>query len=310
MVAAALPLSVSVHSNQLDAVEEVCGPALGCAGSDLLGQLLLLVVFGVVTVFLLAALQRVSEARSAVAEERSRTATEREAFRQFARQIAGVEPSAASYQLAANDGAVSATSVANHAPPDGRLEAVREAYRDTVMSMPHYEDDYGEPIGRHLREEFGQEVSAAVTDGDRLTPELKSVLVKRSREAAKDRDRLIHRLDDEAESLESADDELAAVLEDVREAESRPLDGLGYRQLADEWNRLGELESRLSRLLGHRQERLVGGASSGPDGGRSLRQYLYADLETAFPVLADGAVVADRVKGARSRVLRALIRRA
>ena len=307
----ALPLSISVHANQLDAVEEVCGPALGCAGSDVLGQLLLLVVFGVVAVFVLAAVQRVSEARSAVSEERSRTATEREAFSRFARRVAHVEPSAAGYQLTAGDGAVSAASVVGRAPSDGRLDAVRDAYRETVMSMPHYEEDYAEPIERHLREEFGREVATAVTDGDRLTPELKQVLIDRAQEAASDRDRLIRHLDREDEALGDAAEELTAVLEDVEEAETRPLERLGYRQLADEWNRLGELESRLSRLLAERQVTLRDGDPPGrSDGGLSFRRYLYADLETPFPVLADGAVAADRVKGARSRVIRALLNQA
>lgn len=311
MAAAALPLSIAVHANQLDAVEEVCTTALGCAQSDLLGQLLLLVVFGLVTVFVLAAAQQVRKARAELSEERSRTATEQEAFARFARRVAGVEPSANTYQLASADGTVSATTVATHSPSDRRLEAVREAYRETVMAMRHFDEEYGEPMVRHLREEFGQEVATAVADGDQLTPELKAVLVERAREAARDRERLIHRLDREADALESADDELHAIGATVKEAEQRPLRALGYRELADEWNRLGELESRLSRLLADRQETLLSrGRSDRADGHPSLRRYLYADLDTTFPVLADGAVLADRVKAARSRVLGLLTRRA
>jgi type II secretory pathway pseudopilin PulG len=211
MAAAAHPLSIAVHANQLDAVEEMCTAALGCAQTDLLGQLLLLVVFGLVTVFVLAAAQQVREARSELSQERSRTATEREAFAQFARRVTGVEPSTSTYQLASTDGAVSATAVAMPPPSDGRLEAVREAYRQTVMSMRHYDEEYGEPMARHLREEFGEEVATAVADGDQLTPELKAVLVERAREAARDRERLIHRLDHEADALEAADDELHAI---------------------------------------------------------------------------------------------------
>lgn len=311
MAAAALPLSISVHANQLDAVEEVCNTALGCAQTDLLGQLLLLVAFGLVTVFVLAAVQWVSEARAELSQERSRTATEQEAFDRFARRVAGVEPSASTYQLAPADGAVSAASVTAHMPSDGRLEAVREAYRDTVMAMGHYEEEYDEPLVRHLRQEFGQEVATAVADGDRLTPELKGVLVERSREAARDRERLIHRLDREADALESAADEIHAIDATISEAEQRPLGRLGYRELTDEWNRLGELESRLSRLLAGRQETLQSRSEPGrTDGHRSLHRYLYADLDTTFPILTDGAVLADRVKGARSRVLEVLTSRA
>ncbi|MDZ7701937.1 MAG: hypothetical protein U5J98_07630 [Halobacteriales archaeon] len=307
MVAPALPLSTAVHSNQLEAVEQLCGPALGCAGSDLLGQLLLLAVFGVVTVVLLAALERVQAARGAVAEERSRTATEKEAFERFARRVAGLDPSEPGVGLTTTDGGVAAVSVAGHPVTDRRLEAVREAYRETVMAMAHFEDEYDEPLARHLGQEFGEEVARAVADGDRLRPELKEVLVDRAREAARERERLMHRLDREADGLDAAGDELRAVEAAVRDAEGRSLAGTSFQELADEWNRLGELESRLSRLFSRRQEELksrdhVAGAAE----RRSLQGYLYAGLETVHPVLADGAVLADRVKAARSRVLRRL----
>lgn len=310
MAAAALPLTIAVRADQLDAVDEVCGAALGCAQSDLLGQLLVLVVFGLVTVFVLAAAQRVNEARAELAAERSRTSTEQEAFARFARQVAGVEPSAGTYQLTSTDGGASAVSVADPPPPDDRLETVRDAYRETVMAMDHYEAEYGEPLARNLREEFGEEIAMAVMNGDQLTPELKNVLVERAREAAHERERLRYRLDREADALESAHDELQTVGAAVQEAEQRALADRGYRELVDEWNRLGELESRISRLLTRRQEALQSRRlSGGADPWRSIRSYLYGDLGTTFPVLSDGAALADRVKGARSRVLGALTNR-
>lgn len=311
MVAALSPLKISVHAKQIDAVEEVCGPALGCAGEALIGQLLLLVITGLVAVFLLAALQRVTEARNTVAEERSRTATEREAFASFAREVARLDPSQPAYQLAEADGVVSTAAIAGSPSGDGGLEAAREAYRGTVMGMPHYEEEYAEPLARHMREEFGQEVATAVTDGGQLTPELQSVLVERAREAAQERGRLMHRLDREADALEAAEEELAAVADDLREAETAPLDDLGYDALADRWNRLHELETRIARLLAHRQEAVHSGrGSAATNGHRPLNEYLYAGLRTSFPVLSDGAVLADRVRGARRRVLAALTSRA
>lgn len=308
---AALPLSISVHANRLDAVEEVCGPALGCATSDVLGQLLLLVVTGLLAVFVLAAIQRVSEARTVVSEERSRTATERQAFARFARQVARLDPSRSAQQLAPADGVVAAASVSSHSPPDRGLEAVREAYEETVMDMPHYEDEYAEPMARHIREEFGEEVATAVTDGGQLTPQLKQVLVDRAREAAAERERLMQRLDREAEALEAAEEQFGSITAELDEAEGASLQDREFERLVDEWNRLGELESRLSRLLGRRQETIeTNELSSRGDGQQSLYDYLYRDLDARFPILADGAVLADRVKGARSRVLAALTARA
>lgn len=310
-MAAALPLSISVHANRLDAVEEVCGPALGCGPSDVLGQLLLLVVTGLVAVFLLAAIQRVAEARSEVAEERSRTATEQDAFSRFARQVARLDPQPSAYQLASTDGVGSTATVASPSAPDHGIQAVREAYEATVLAMPHYEEEYAEPLTRHMAEEFGEEVATAVSDGGQLTPELQQVLVDRAREAATERERLMRRLDHEADALEGADDQLRAIANDLDRDRRPPLRELGFDQLVDEWHRLGELESRLSRLLADRQDLL--GSNGGRFGGYGqleLNGYLYADLETVFPVLSDGALLADRVKAARSRVLSVLTSRA
>lgn len=307
---AALPLSVAVHSDQLNAVDEVCGPALGCAQTDLLNQVLLLAVFGLVTVVLFAALQHVSRARSEVAEEQSRTARERDAFAKFAQRVAKLDPSPSGHQIAAPEGATATVAMAGNTPSDDRLEAVRDAYRETVMAMPHYEEEYAEPLGYHLREEFGEEVATAVTGGSRLTPELKQVLVRRARESSHERGRLMDRLDREAEALDSAADELETIERVVHETDDVTLDDRDFRALADEWHRLGEFESRLTRLLERRQEALQSQwEASDLSGLRSLQHYLYADLETGFPILADGAVLADRLTATRSRVLATLTTR-
>jgi type II secretory pathway pseudopilin PulG len=310
MVAALLPVSIAVHSKQLDAVDEVCGAAIGCPEADVLSQVLLLTVFGLLTVFLLATLQRVSEARAEVAEEQSRTATERDAFAAFAQAVAKLDPSPTGYQLAGGDGAAATVAMTGHTPSDDRLEAVRKAYRDTVMAMAHYDEEYAETLASHLREEFGEEVSTAVTNGDRLTPELRQVLVRRAREAANERGRLIDRLDREAEALEAATTELEVVVAAVEDAEDRRLADLDFRALADEWNRLGEFESRLTRLLERRQEALHSQWQSGSHQGlRTLQHYLYVDLDTAVPLLADGAVLANRLDATRSRLLATLTSR-
>lgn len=310
-MAAAPPLSISVHTSQLEAVDEVCGAALGCGQSDVFGQLLLLVLSGLLAVFLLAAVQHVRAARSAVAEERSRTATEQHAFDRFARAVSRLDAVAPTTQVAPVEGAGTTVAAAGAPPPDRTLVAVREAYEETVMAMPHYVEEYDEPLDRHMRAEFGEEVATAVADGDRFTPALKAVLLQRARHAAADRDRLISRLDDEADELDAAAEELSRLGATIEEAAERPLNGRSYDQLVDEWHRLGEVEARLRRLLDDRQGSLDPDADArGPPYRPSLQGYLYAALDSHYPVLADGSVLADRIKTARSRVLHALTRRA
>lgn len=309
MAAAALPLTISVHTNRLDAVDEVCDAALGCAQSELLTHLLLLVATGLLAVFVLAAIIHVREARAAVSEERSRTAAEQQAFSSFAREVSRIDAGSAPAQLTPATGAVSAVTSAQSSP-DRRIQQVREAYERTVMATDHYEEEYDEPLARHMGAEFGEEVAAAVESAAELTPPLKQALLQRAREAAGERERLMTKLDHEAESLAAADDELEALADVIDDAHSRPLTDRTFQQLQDEWNRLGEVESRLSRLLARRQEELSDRAATEQGDGPSLSGYLYAPLDTTFPVLTDGATLFGRVKDARSRVLTALTRRA
>lgn len=312
MVAAALPLSISVHANQLQAADEICTAALGCAQSDVVEQTVVLVVTGLIAVVILAAVQHVSAARAQVAEERSRTATEQQAFARFARQVAGVDPTRPSVQLAPADGVVTTAAAVGGPPtPDHGLDLVRSAYEETVMSMNHYVEEYDEPLVRNMGHEFGEEVATAVADGGQLTPPLKQALLARAREAAHDRERLMTQLDRESESLDDAHGQLTSLAAAVDEAETRSLDALSFPQLTDEWHRLGEFESRISRLLARRQEALKSNAVTGDHVRRpSLNEYLYGPLDTTFPVLADGAALGERLRATRGQVLSILTNRA
>lgn len=308
MPPAAQPLSIPVHANQLEAVDEVCRSAIGCARGDLVEQLLLLVVTGLLAIVLVAVAVHIREALPVVREERSRTATEQEAFTRFARVVSRLDAPGPAVQLGVGRGATSVVS-ASAAPRSRGLDAVRSAYEDTVLAMDHYEEEYGEPLAEHMRQELGEEVATAVEQNQQLTQPLQQALVARAREAAVDRERLMTQLDHELEALKAADDELTAVADAVDEAAARPLEGRDFSELTDEWHRLGELESRLRRLLSRRQEARRPTGFDGA-GAPSLNDYLYQPLETSFPVLSDAAALADRVKDVRRRVLLALTRRA
>ncbi|MFB6353453.1 MAG: hypothetical protein ABEJ92_05150 [Halobacteriales archaeon] len=310
MPTAAQPLSVPVHANQLGAVEEVCAASIGCAQGDLLGQLLVLLATGVLAIVVIAVAAHVREARAVVSEEQSRTAAEQRAFARFARKVASFEAGGGTVQPGPAAGAVSATS-ASLVPSQQGIESVRTAYRETVLAMDHYEEEYDEPLDEHMRRELGVEIATAVEQSQQLSPPLKRALVERAREAARDRERLMTRLDHEMEALDAAEEELTSVADTVEEAASRPVDGLRYDELTDEWNRLGELKSRLSRLVARRQEALQEDVDDGPRTEYpSLNAYLYDDLDATFPILEDAAALAGRVKDVRRRVLLALTRQA
>lgn len=293
--------------------------AIDCAGVDPAAMAAAVLAATTVTLLALASFVHVSEGRSLVEAERRRTRAEREALAEFASRVENLDADAAP----ARDGH---GHVMQHGPAprdaeapryargagssaesdDSGLAAVRDAYRATVLSVPHYEAEYDESLAANVAAEFGEDVATAVVAGSRLTPALQRELAGRAREAAAHRRQLLDALDREAESLAAAGDRLEGV-----ESRLETLDDCRYRQpadadLADRWQRLRALESDCADLLADRQRHLHGAA---PDGGRrgddglSFYEYVYRPLSVSFPVLADGLALLDRIRATRGSAL-------
>lgn len=287
----------------MEVVDDVCRSSLGCGGLDL-ATVLLISVTAVLALLMFAAVVHVWDAETLLDDELRRLAAERDAFSEFTKRVADIEAAETSAAVPASGGLVTATTV-----PDDRLDRVRDAYRETVMDVDHFEEDYGEPLAENLAAEFGESVAVAVVDGGRLTPQLKAALLQSSREASRQRASFISTLEAEADSL----DEAANVLEEI-DAERRslaeaPLPSRSYEALVDDWNRLGELSDRCGALVAERQQRLRELSASLPPGGGELHEYLYEGLPVSHPVLADAASLSEAIEEVRGRVLRSLTRR-
>lgn len=304
MVAAA-PLATRVSMRNMEVVDDVCRSALGCGGADL-ATIALVAVAVVLALVVFAVAVHVREATSLLTEECERLRAERDAFEAFTRRVATLETSEASAAVPATGGI---TTTATALPDDG-LEEVREAYRETVMAVPHYEADYGEPLVDSVAAEFGEDVAVAVVDGGRLTPQLKSALLEGSREAQRSRTALRSSLEAEAESLERSAAELAEVdAEREAIADRAPLPERSFEALEADWRRLGELADRCRGVVAERQATLRDRSPTTPPTVPDLQAYLYDDLSVDYPVLADASALVEAVESARSRLLRSLTRR-
>jgi len=62
------------------------------------------------------------------------------------------------------------------------LVAVRDAYQETVMSVPHYEIEYDDTYQRSVAEECGPELAYALTRGSRFHAECKRSPDRQSRD--------------------------------------------------------------------------------------------------------------------------------
>lgn len=289
--------------------EPSCSEFFQCAlaNPDPVQIALLVAAVGVLLTFVTLALAHITGARSLLEEERERIADEAEAFASFARQVAGIEVTSTPI----TDGGPAMTTSIGAPPPDDGIEDIRDAYRETVMSVPHYEAEYDESLTTNMSLEFGDDVADAVGRGAVLTPHLKGTLVERSRTAERQRNALLGQLDAERDALDDSETTLRHCHRSASRIEEAPLESYSYEELTAEWRLLADRREAAEALLEDRQEtvqhrdRETGGRSGGP----SFEQYLYDPLDVTYPVLAEATSLIDRIDAARGRVERALASR-
>lgn len=238
----------------------------------------------------LSVLNNVSAARGACRRERERLDAEVTAFRQFGRRVDAMEPSLPA--LARTDGGRIVDAAAPPSEGDD-LAAVRDAYRETVMGVDHYEDEYADSLRDSLRQEYSPDVARTVMDGPGLTPDLQRALVSGAHGAADHRATVRAAVERELEALDDAGSRLESIREGLERLRSKPrIEGFG--SLADRWRRLGALEADCEDVLRGRQDAL------GDD--VELRRYVYDDLDVDFPVLADVAAMLESLRAERAEV--------
>jgi hypothetical protein len=250
------------------------------------------------TLGLVATFRHIAEARSLVAEERDRTAAERDAFADFERRVSGIE---ASPSVPTGGSTVAMTT----GPPDRQLQHVRDAYRETVMSVPHYGTEYDEPIQANMTAELGEEVTAAVFDGRGFNRQLKSGLLSQCGEARRRRQELLTALDREERRLTGATEELRGIESAFDARTTPPPAELGFAELSDRWDRLGDVEAQCRAVIEERAEDRRGTV----DERTAFREYVYRSLPTEYPVVSDAVRLLDRIGERRREALRALTRR-
>ncbi|WP_138004544.1 DUF7260 family protein [Halalkalirubrum salinum] len=155
---------------------------------------------------------RLRSACEIVRTERRRIDDEAAAFRSFIRRIDRVDTPTASGPCATHQGTVMGSSNQQES-----LSAVRSAYAETVMAVPHFEADYGESFRTHFAAEFSSELFAALSSAPVLSPELKNMVLSGARRCRKERVEFRDRLKREYQSIRHIGREIEAI-ED-------PLDG-------------------------------------------------------------------------------------
>lgn len=123
-------------------------------------------------------LTRIPDAIETAEHEQCRTKSERVAFERFAAEIR---------ELDATDAGATVHGPFLHDPADtagDSTDVVRDLYRETVMSVDHYETEYDEPLETNLMAELGPDLATAVTTTETLDPPLQQALAQASDTAA------------------------------------------------------------------------------------------------------------------------------
>lgn len=207
---------------------------------------------------------------------------ERDAFDDFLARLADI--STDHLDVSPTDVGTAGATVVDQSQPTSNLEAVRTAYRETVMAVPHYESEYGESFVEHLGAEVDATLASQIAHGTVLTEPVLAALRAATEDGRSNRHDLIAELQRERDSLT----QVVSTLTEIERQTHR----IGTQLPADTQDSLGAeltaLETRCADLANTRQQTIHGRAATAWSGvdEDSLLRYLYADLETETPALS------------------------
>lgn len=272
------------------------------------GAVTAVVIAGLVA---LVAFAYVRDAKEECQRERRRVTDERDAFEEFADRVSGFDPAPAESTMTAFEGpTASVRRVDGTGSGDVKLRRVLAAYRDTVMSLPHYIEEYEETIPESLAAELGPDTAASLASNGTLSAGAQSALVARSRQAAQARSSLADAIGAEIDELTAAEADLASV-DRRRRRLIEHLDGIngtGTDAAIDVWRQLDGLEGECDEIAAERQRSLDEPPMTAhrgmlADEDRAFYEYLYAPTDGPnYPVLAQISEIADRIRSDRNRV--------
>lgn len=236
--------------------------------------------------------------------ERAAVEAERDAFSQFADDVRRMNTvSQASFDAPT---ATLVTAVSDRE----QLRTIRDRYRETVMAVPGYEEEYGESLRENMAAEFGDELTTAVLEGEQFTPQLQNLLVNQALTAARQREALLEAIGGEYDSLVDARRRLETAEASLEERDEPDPSEKSFEALIEENRRSREHEARYERLLRDRQRQIHRKTRwLRTSDVAFLQEYLYRDFDVRFPVLQETIERVERLRERRRALARAIARR-
>lgn len=255
----------------------------------------------------------IPRAKDIVQTEQESTRAERDAFEHFGNRVAALEPPSPSSTTPAHDHEL-IRSIDPHPSSSSTTEgidAIQQAYRDTVLTTPHYDEEYNEPLVQNMAVEFGEDLTTAITAHSQLTPSLQQAVVQAATAASVRRTTFSNRLDDEAATLNDGEQTLTTTGEQYEQATEQPRHQQSVEELQETHQQLITCIETCEKLVEERQRQRTDGHTAEPhtDDIVDLQEYLYYSLDVTYPVLVDATTVLEHCTTACRRVEDELILR-
>lgn len=247
---------------------------------------------------------RVRAARECVRRERGRLADEVRAFETFVADVRDIP-------VAAHSRSRGGTLLVEAArDSDGR--PVRDAYESTVMSVPHYDEDYGDGVEESIAAELGSTVAAGLR-GSRFDEQCRRAVIAAARRARERRTALLDDIETEANSLDAAATAIDDIESDLEGHDDGTFEYASFEALMAARDALTEQAARARSIAAERQAVIRENSFTASadrrrraTGDLHLQEYLYADLDRTYPVLSAVTELAARIDRRRTRRERAI----
>ena len=216
-----------------------------------------------------------SSAQQRISNEESQVQAEIDAFKSFLDQLEEISPHPYRTDGGALHGTVHSRSHSSCTFPN----AVQEAYRETVLAVDHWEDEYGEKTTlESINNEFGPEVVTGLAGGSEMWSQpLWDQLKSASEKAIETRQQAYSLITEEGQQLKKLHRSLTEVGEELTAIERREF---AFDECTD---RLTSIQQQLDELTYDQQSYLCQRKQSNEE---LFTTYVYANLDTEYPGLA------------------------
>ncbi len=246
---------------------------------------------------------RIQQTQQAIDTEIRRTRSEAHAFKDFAVEVRKLDSSASSTGTA---GTITRSVAVN--TPNSR-QKLKSAYKNTVMEVPHYKEEYGDSFQESFIAEFGAALGEAVLQGPSFDPRQRRLLLAKTQQARQDRSKLIDTLDEEQESVRTLSSQIREVSEEIGKLEEKAAAAGRFDSFVDIRSRLLTIESTSESLIATRQETLTEQRKtlSLPIDAPDVPTYLYKEMDVTYPLLASIADILSKRNSLQARVERGMV---